>query len=113
MIVYFGLALVAVLFTSISQVLLKIGSRQYNTFGYFLSPYLNKYTLSAYALFLLVTVISVVVLQHIPLKLYYAITSLNFVAVVLLSWGLLKEEMNWGMVLGVFLIVLGVVVFNV
>ncbi|NMB52495.1 MAG: hypothetical protein GX999_09225 [Bacteroidales bacterium] len=113
MIVYFGLALVAVLFTSISQVLLKIGSRQRNTFGHSLSPYLNKYTLSAYALFLLVTMLSVVVLQHIPLKLYYAITSLNFVAVALLSWGHLKEEMHREMVVGVFLIVLGFVVFNV
>jgi len=112
MIIYLGLAFLAVLFTSISQVLLKIGSRQHNTFGRLLSPYLNGYTLSAYALFLLVTMVSVVVLQYIPLKLYYAITSLNFVVVALLSWGFLKERVNRGMVVGLFLIVLGVVVFN-
>lgn len=112
MIVYFGLALVAVFLASISQVLLKIGSQQQTKLGRLLSPYLNVYTISAYTIFLLVTLVSVVALQKIPLKLWTTITSLNFVVVCLLSWGCLKEKVNKTMVMGILIIVIGVVVFN-
>jgi multidrug transporter EmrE-like cation transporter len=109
---YFGLVFVAVILTGVSQILLKIGSRQKNTSGDHISPYLNAYTISAYVIFLLITMVSVVALKEIPLKLFYAISSLTFVVVALLSWSLLKEEVNKGMCVGILFIVLGIVVFN-
>ena len=58
------------------------------------------------------TVIAVIALLEVPLKMFYAIASLNFVVVIFLSWGVLKEEVNRKMIAGILLIVGGVVVFN-
>ncbi len=109
------LVFLAVFLTGISQVLLKIGSAHKGKGRKsFLDAYLNLYTITAYGLLLLVTVITVIALTGgIPLKMVYAIASLNLVVVVGLSWGVLKEEVNKKMILGIVLIVLGIVVFNI
>jgi drug/metabolite transporter (DMT)-like permease len=108
------LVFLAVFLTGISQVLLKIGSAHQGKGKYsVLDAYLNLPTLFAYGLLLLVTVINVIALTGgIPLKMVYAIASLNLVVVVGLSCGVLKEEVNKKMVVGIVLIVLGIVVFN-
>lgn len=113
-----GLVLLAVLITSISQVLLKRGASRGKNYGDtadegFLAPYLNRYTISAYCLLLLTTIIGVIALQIVPLKLFYAIASLNFVIVAGLSYVFLKEEMSVRMILGIGLLIVGVVVFNI
>jgi hypothetical protein len=91
---------IAVFLTGINQVLLKIGSaHQGKRRKSFLDVYLNLYTITAYGLMLLVTVISVIALTGgIPLKLFYAIASLGLVVVVGLSWGVLKERVTKKMV---------------
>ncbi|WP_157199053.1 hypothetical protein [Methanolacinia paynteri] len=101
-----------VLLTGISQVLLKTGSLKGRADNRLFGEYLNIYTLSAYAILLLVTVISVIAMIEVPLKLFYAIASLNFVVVTLLSWILLKEEVNGWIITGVVVIVAGIVIFN-
>ena len=107
------LVFLGVILTGISQVLLKIGSshqgKHNNTF---LTAYLNLPTIFAYGLLLSVTVINVIALKEISLKVLYAIASLNLVVVVVLSWGILKEEINTKMIVGILLIVSGIVVFN-
>ena len=112
MIISLGLAFLAVFFTGIGQVLLKIGSQSEGIKERFFTAYLNVYTLGAYAIFLMVTIISVIALLEIPLKLFYAISSLIFVVVTFLSWTFLKEVINRRMVLGIMIIVIGNVVFN-
>lgn len=112
MIISLGLVFLAVLFTAISQVFLKIGAQSGGPIRGFFTIYLNFYTLSAYAILLLVTIISVIALIEVPLKLFYTIASLNFVIVVLLSWIVLKEEMNRGIISGIIIIVMGVMIFN-
>lgn len=108
------LVFLAVFLTGISQVLLKIGSgHQGKRIKSVFDAYLNHYTITAYGLLLLVTIINVIALTGgIPLKLVYAIASLNLVVVAGLSWGVLKERVPKKMVVGIGLIVLGVVVFN-
>lgn len=107
------LVFLAVLLTGISQVLLKIGSsHQGKPKNTFLAPYLNLPILSAYALLFCVTAISVIVLKEIPLKVYYAIVSLNFVFVIVLSHGLLKEKIYRTHIYAAVLITLGVLIFN-
>ena len=100
------LVFLAVFLTGICQVLLKIGSaHQGKRKKSLLDAYLNLHTLCAYGLFLFVTLISVIVLNMgIPLKLFYAIASLNLVVVVVLSWGVLKERVTEKMVVGIVLI---------
>ena len=107
------LVFLAVLLTWISHVLLKIGSaHQGKRKDSVLDAYLNLPSLTAYGLLLFVTVISVIALREIPLKMFYTIASLNFVVVVGLSWGILKERVTKKIEVGIVLIVLGVVVFN-
>lgn len=78
---FFSLFLVflAVVLTGISQVLLKIGSaHQGKSKEPVLAAYLFIPTFFAYGLLVFVTVISVIALQEIPLKTFYAIASMNF-----------------------------------
>jgi multidrug transporter EmrE-like cation transporter len=107
------LALLAVLLTGISQVLLKIGSQKGSKKEQFLAVYLNIHTLAAYGLLLIVTVISVIALREIQLKVFYAIASLNFVVVLVLSWALLREIINKEKILAICLIITGIWVFNI
>jgi multidrug transporter EmrE-like cation transporter len=108
------LVFIAVLLTGISQVLLKVGAaHRGKRKDSILDAYLNLPAFFAYGLLLLVTVISVIALKEVPLKVFYAIASLNLVVVVGLSWGILKEKVNKRMVMGIVLIVLGIVVFNI
>ena len=112
----FSLSLVfsAVLLSGISQVLMKIGSaHQGKRNGSILAAYLNLPTLFAYGLLLFVTGISVIALKEIPLKTFYAISSLGFVVVMGLSWGLLREKITRDMIIALVLISSGVIFFNV
>jgi drug/metabolite transporter (DMT)-like permease len=113
MIVSLGLVFLAVFLTGISQLLLKIGSQKGGASAQFFAAYLNVYTISAYAIFLVVTVISVIALLEVPLKLLYTITSLNFVVVAFLSWAILKEKITGNMVIAIVLICLGTIIFNI
>lgn len=111
MIFFLGLALVSVLITGISQVLLKIGAQNGKENKGVLSPYLNLPALTAYGLLLFVSVIAVIALIGIPLKLLCAISSLNFVVVLILSRIILKEKIDSVKIYAVFLIVVGVLIF--
>jgi len=113
MIAIICLLLLIIFLASISQVLLKVGSNIRNQKKSVLAPYLNVHTLCSYGLFLIVTVISVIVLKEgVPLKNYNSITSLVYVCVIGLSWGLLNEEVTKKTIVGILLIIGGVVVFN-
>jgi multidrug transporter EmrE-like cation transporter len=108
-----SLVFLAVFFTGISQVLLKIGSaHEGKRKKSVLAVYLNLPTLCAYGLLLFVTVISVIALKEIPLKAFYAIASLGFVVVLIFSWGLLGERITKKTITGVLLIMIGICVFN-
>lgn len=115
MILSFLLAFLAVFLTAISQILLKIGSKnrtkeeRYS----FLAKYLNIPAISAYGLLLVVTIISVTALREVPLKLFYVIASLNLVVVIALSKAILKENINKTMTIGIVLIFVGMMVFNI
>lgn len=108
--IYYAFAMVAILLTGVSQVLLKIGARN-NDIP--MGVYLNPFTAVAYFIFLIVTVCGVFALQGLELKLFYALASLNYVVVMVLSGVVLKEEINVDKLLAVGLIVVGVVVFNI
>ena len=104
------MALVIVL-TSIGQVLLKIGSRHGGTRDP-LGPYLNKATLSGYCLYLVSTVFMLYALQEIPLKLFAALSSLEYVLVLFLSVFILGEPAHKYKIIAVFIIMGGVLIFN-
>ncbi|MDD1697767.1 MAG: EamA family transporter [Methanoregula sp.] len=113
MIFSLSLVFIAVLLTGISQVLLKIGAaHQGDQKNPVLAAYLNFPVITAYALLVFVTVITVIALKEVPLKMVYAITSLNFVVVTILSHWILKEQIGKRMIVALGLIVSGILIFN-
>jgi multidrug transporter EmrE-like cation transporter len=102
----------SVFLTGVGQTLLKIGSRKVDRNNQFISSYLNPYVIFAYGLFVIVTILSVFALKEISLKIFYSFTSLNFFLVLVFSYFILKEPVNKGQILGIGLIVLGIIVFN-
>jgi hypothetical protein len=111
------LASVVVIISGISQILLKYGAisekKNYN-FPDYLKPYLNCHTLSGYCLLLVVTVISVYVLQEMPLKLFFLFfISMNMIVVVVLSYVILHESLTYRKVLAIGIIVLGILIFTI
>jgi drug/metabolite transporter (DMT)-like permease len=104
------LYLIAVIvLTGVSQVLLKIGAKQAKNH---VSIFINPYTLTAYSLYLLTTLLTVYALRNIPLNMFYASTSLKFIFVAFLSRIVIGEKLNNRKLVAVSLIVVGVVVFS-
>jgi multidrug transporter EmrE-like cation transporter len=111
------LAGVAVMISGISQILLKYGAlseKKSHHFPDYLKPYLNRYTLSAYCLLLVVTVISVYVLKEMPLKLFFPFfISMNIVVVVVLSNFILHESLTYRKIIAIGIIVFGILIFSI
>jgi uncharacterized membrane protein len=107
-VIYLLFALTAVFLTGISQVLLKIGSRRSDRR---FEIYYNPATISGYALFLLVVICSLIALKGLELKLFYAIASLSYAIVVLLSVLLVHERLTWQKVGALLLITSGILMF--
>jgi multidrug transporter EmrE-like cation transporter len=103
----------AVLLTGISQTLLKMGARKKFEKKVFMAAYFNPYTVTAYGLFLAVTLFSVNALKEIPLKVFYSFTALNFLVVMVFSHFVLKESVSKKQIFAISLIILGVVIFNI
>ncbi|MFA4824281.1 MAG: hypothetical protein WC593_03900 [Methanoregula sp.] len=109
------LAGVAVMLSGICQILLKYGAiseKKSYCFPEYLKPYLNRYTLSGYCLLLVVTIISVVVLQEMPLKLFFPLfISMNIIVVVILSYFILHEPLTCRKKIAIGIIVFGILIF--
>jgi uncharacterized membrane protein len=107
-VIYLLFALIAVVLTGISQILLKIGSRRHDRY---FQMYYNPATVSGYVVFLLVVLCSLVALKGLELKLFYAIASLNYAIVVILSAVLLQERLTWRKAASILLIISGILIF--
>jgi multidrug transporter EmrE-like cation transporter len=107
--IYLVFAFAAIILTGFSQLLLKIGTR-YNKTP--LSIYVNPSSIAGYCLFLVVTICSVLALKGLDLKLLYALTSLNYGVTVAFSRIFLHESLDRKKIVAVFIIVLGIVMFN-
>jgi drug/metabolite transporter (DMT)-like permease len=104
--------IVAIILTGVAQVFLKIGSKNSGKNKSVLGPYLNVSTISGYVLFLISTIFLAYSLKEIPLKEYAAMSALNFFIVLVLSWILLHEKITWLRVAAIFVIISGIVIFN-
>jgi multidrug transporter EmrE-like cation transporter len=102
----------AILFTGISQTLLKMGANKSVSENNFLAAYLNRHVITGYFLFLMVTIFVVYALREIPLKVFYSLTALNFLVVLLFSYFVLKENISKMQIVSVLIIISGVVIFN-
>lgn len=104
------LSTLLVLINSLAQILLKSGAMRSRESKAILS--INTPILIGYVLFLVTTVLSVYLLKVIPLKNFTLIIALNYIATLLFSYIILKEKFSRQKFLASFLIIVGVIVFN-
>ena len=106
---YVVLLILAVLVSSISQIILKkSASKSYNSV---LKEYLNVYVITGYGLMVLSTVLVVLGLKGVPYKNEPIIESLGYLFVMILSNRFLGEKITKKKVLGNVLILVGIAVY--
>jgi drug/metabolite transporter (DMT)-like permease len=98
---------------SIGQILFKLAANQSTTLAQSEGGWLRYLTvpfLSAMVVYGLATVLWIWILRYIPLNRGYAVYSLAFVFVPLMSYVFLSEPLSWNHAAGASLIIAGVVV---
>jgi drug/metabolite transporter (DMT)-like permease len=104
---------ICVLMISIGQILFKLAANQTTSLAQSegsLLRYLTLPFLSAMVVYGLATVLWIWILRYIPLNRGYAVYSLGFVFVPLMSYLFLSESLTWNHAIGAALIIAGVVV---
>lgn len=95
----------SVFIASVSQILLKIGSSNKNV-------YINKYTIIGYAILVISTLCTVLAYRKINLSTGVILESLSYVFVSVLSLLVLKEKLNRNKIIGIVIIIIGIIIFN-
>ena len=108
---YVLLLILAVLVSSISQIILKKSSSK--TYKSIIKEYLNVYVITGYGLMVLSTVLVVLGLKGVPYKNEPIIESLGYLFVMILSNRLLGEKITKKKVLGNVLILVGIAVYYI
>jgi len=108
---YVFLLILAVLVSSISQIILKKSSSK--TYKSIIKEYLNVYVITGYGLMVLSTVLVVLGLKGVPYKNEPIIESLGYLFVMILSNRLLGEKITKKKVLGNVLILVGIAVYYI
>jgi len=109
---YYFFLFLGVLFTSFGQVLLKTGVKN-NKEKHFILLYLNFHTILGYFLLFSATLFNLYVLKFMPLKVMAFIVPLSFILVVFFSKCLLDEKITKYQVIGSFVIILGIIIYNI
>lgn len=107
---YYLVALLAVVMTTASQILLKVATRRAGHEAWRL--YLNPYTLMAYLSLALVTLLNLYAFRHIPIKAVIIFLPLTLLLVVSFSVLLLNEKLSQQQIAGSIVILIGLLVFN-
>lgn len=107
---YVILFVLCVFTSSCAQILLKKGSLN-NQSG--IKAYLNKYVISGYSIFLLMTVFSTFLYKKLDLSLGTALDSLGYIFIIVLSYAFLSEKLTKKKVFGIIVIALGVIIYAI
>ena len=106
---YIILLVLAVVVSSVSQIILKkSASKTYNSI---IKEYLNPYVIIGYGLMVLSTVL--VVLKGVPYKNEPIIESLGYIFVMILSNRILKEKITKKKLIGNLLILIGIIIYYI
>lgn len=107
---YLLLKLISVLIASISQILLKKSANK--TYNNKINEYLNVLVVIGYVLFVISSIMSVVSLKGITISYSSIIESLSYILVPILSYLILKEKFNNKQVVGIIVIIIGIIIYN-
>ena len=102
--------LVSILISVISQILLKVSANK--TYSSPIREYLYPYVICAYGMFFLSTILTMLALKYVPLSAAPVLESLSYILVAVLGYLVLKESFGKRKLLGMAVILLGVVIFN-
>lgn len=103
--------LLSVFVSSLSQILLKKSANQEHQSA--VKEYLNIRVISAYALFLAATLITMIAYRGVSLALGAVLESSGYVFVTILGKIFLKEKLSVQKITGLIVIVIGIAVFNI
>ena len=109
-IIYYLLTLVVVIFTSIGHVLLKIAAIRVSGSGGRI--YTDPLSILSYGIFAGVAFLSIYAMKGLDLKVFFALNSLTYIFIPVLAFIVLKESFTKNKIIGVFVISLGVLLFN-
>ncbi len=108
---YIGIFLISVFVSSVSQILLKISAGK--TYDSKIKEYLNAPVIIAYGLFFLSTVVTVLAYKYVDLSLGPVLEATGYIWVTLLGYLILKEKVSRKKLLGLIVIIVGIIVFNI
>ena len=112
MLKYYLIYISAIIITSISQILLKIGANRGKSKSYLYS-FFNFFTIIGYFFLLLSTVFSLYALRVISLKITIVMLPLVYIFVGFLSFVILKEYFSKIKLIGSIIIIIGILIFNI
>ena len=107
---YVLLKIISVLIAVISQILLKKSANEH--YDNKLREYLNEFVIVGYGLFFLSSIISVISLKGIAISYSSIIESLSYILIPISSYIFLKEKINKKQLIGMVIIIVGVLIFN-
>lgn len=103
--------LISVFISSVSQILLKkAANRKYENP---LQEYLNPLVIVAYCMFGCSVIMTMLGLKYVPLSMSPILESTAYIYVSVMGYFFLKERFTKRKVLGILLILLGVIIFNI
>lgn len=104
------LFLIAVFVSSVSQIILKKSALK--THGSIVKEYLNVFVIVSYIMFFLASLMIVTAYSKVPLSMGPILEATGYIWVSVLGVMILKEHINKKKLLGMLLIILGIIAFN-
>lgn len=96
--------------TIVSQMLLKISANRH--FDSIVKEYLNPFVIFAYSLSVVCTLLSTFALKGLSITFSAVLESLNYILIPFFSFIILKEKITKNKYIGMFIILIGFIIFN-
>lgn len=108
---YYILFLVSVFISSVSQILLKkSANRRYDNK---IQEYMNLRVIVAYGIFFISSLMTVLAYRFVPLSMGGILESSGYIFITVLGYIFLNEKVNQKKIIGLFVILVGIVIFNI
>lgn len=109
--IYAEIFILSTFISSISQIMLKKSAfKKYNSI---VREYLNPIVIIAYGIFLSASLLTIYAYKFVPLSMGPILESTGYIFVSVLSYFFLKERLRKRKLIGMVLILLGILVFNI
>lgn len=104
------LTFLVVIFTSIGHLLLKISANHVAKYGGRI--YTHPISILGYIIFAIVAYLSIYAMKGLDLTIFFALNSLTYICIPILAFLVLKESITRNKIIGIIIIAIGVLMFN-